>query len=427
MRLHYKKISSLLPFFLVFILLFNPVFTSLASGLEAPADRYQSAYRFFQKAEIFFHRQNLEDSLEYYRRAGDLFAALREQDPAWNSEAIKHRLGKCREQIRRIEETLTERKSWEKPLKIHFLDVGQGDGALIQCPDGSNIVIDGGGISGYSFPVNYLRQAGIKKIDLMIATHPHSDHIGGLPKLLKSFPVDTVLDSGKEHTSELYHRYLETIKASPGTKFKLGRAGDRYRFGKVELLIFHPSSSLLKKINDCSIVVKLKFGKETFLFTGDAEKKAEREIMLRGFNLRSTVLKVGHHGSDTSTTPSFFSAVSPRTAVISVGKGNSFGHPRPEVLRRLQSRGVKIYRTDLQGTIVFISNGNKHRVEFPGKASYPDYDIPPQHEGKIIGNRESMIYHLPGGRYCRKILPEDREYFESEDDAQAAGYRKSWY
>lgn len=426
----FKHIRKFLPFFLILFItigVFSAPISVFPSDSTSPQEIFRSGYDLFRQGKILHHRGELEEALKNYRSAEETWLALGSAHPDWRPEGVGGRLELVREKIRETEAILAEKKSWENPLRIHFIDVGQGDSALIQCPDGSNIVIDGGPMSAYPFLVNYLKRAGIEKIDMMIATHPDGDHIGGFPKLLKTFPVDTVLDSGKEHTTNLYQRYLATIEESTDTEFKLGRAGDRYHFGKVELLLIHPSSRLPSKNNDCSIMLRLRYGSQTFLFTGDAEKKAERESMNRGFPLRSTVLKVGHHGSKSSTSARFLNAVSPRAAVISCGYKNSFGHPAAEVMEKLQMKRIEIYRTDLQGTILLVSNGNEYRVEFPGKAVYPDYEIPPEHEGKIIANKETLIFHPPGSRYYRKVPPEDREYFETEEDALGSGYYKSWY
>ena len=313
----------------------------------------------------------------------------------------------------------------ENPLRVHFIDVGQGDCSLIQCPDGTNILIDGGRIWTYPFLIEYLRNAGVEKIDLMVATHPHSDHYGGLIPVLKAFPVGTVLDPGKDHPTDLYHRFLETIKSLPEVEFKLARAGQRYSFGGAEILIVHPSARLPAHPNDASIVLKLTYGDVSFLFTGDAERVAEMEMMSRGFNLRSTVLKVGHHGSRTSTGTAFLSRVSPRAAVIPVGENNRYGHPHPEVVRRLRLRGVEIFRTDLQGTVLFFSDGRDYRVEFPGKAVYPEYEIPEEKAGRIVANRVTLLYYEPRSPYAVQVPPADRVFFDTAVGAETAGFTRS--
>lgn len=316
---------------------------------------------------------------------------------------------------------------WDNPLRVHFVDVGQGDCSLIQCPDGTTILIDGGRIWTYPFLIEYLREAGVEKIDLMVTTHPHGDHYGGLIQVLKAFPVDTILDSGKEDTTDHYQRYLETVRSLPEVDFKLARAGDRHTFGEVEILIIHPGPRLLPSPNDCSIILKLTYGDVSFLFTGDAERAAEMEAMSRGFNLRSTVLKVGHHGSRTSTGPAFLSRVAPRCAVIPAGENNRYGHPHPEVTRRLKMRGTTIYQTGLEGTILFLTDGRETRVEFPGKAVYPEYEVPEDRASRVIANRETLIYYLPRSPYVSQIPPEHRVYFDTATAAENAGYRRFWW
>lgn len=391
-----------------------------------PGDLYRAADTAYRLAERALRAGDLENSLEHFEFARSAWEAIREGHPDWNPETVEQRLRQTGERIEATAAEVAEKKSWEKPLRVHFIDVGQGDSALIQCPDGSTILIDGGPMNAYPHLIKYLKAAGVEKIDLLIATHPDGDHIGGLLKVLKTFPVATVLDSGKEHTTLTYKRYLEAIKSLPETEFKLGRAGNRFPFGEVELLIVHPGPRLSKDNNDCSIVAKLTYGEDSFLFTGDAEKKAEAEILGRGFRLKSSVLKVGHHGSRSSTSTRFLGSVSPRSAVISVGKNNRYGHPTEEVMRSLEQRRVELYRTDLQGTILMLSNGQEIRVEFPGKAVYPDYPEPEEYEGMVLADRESLIYYFPGSGYRRKIPPEDREYFKTGAEAEAAGYFKGW-
>ena len=261
----------------------------------------------------------------------------------------------------------------ERPLRVHFIDVGHGDSCLIQCPGGENILIDGGsgynrGTQSYDPIVNrYLKSRGVQNLDLVIATHPHSDHVGGLASVLEEFPTKMVIDSGKPHTTNSYRRYLEAVKASPNTKYKLGRAGQVYKFGRVKLTLLHPGNVLLKKLNDCSIVCRLQYGKISFLFTGDAEAKAEQEILKRRYSLRSTVLKVGHHGNETSSTGSFIRAMAPRVAVISCAARKSLVYGDSKVLDRLRTGGASVYRTDECGTIIVESDGKYCNVKVLGK------------------------------------------------------------
>lgn len=391
-----------------------------------PGDLYRAAYNDFRRGERARSAGDPEAALEHFQSARAAWEAVRRGSPGWNPETVELRLRQAAERIGEAEVQLAGKRAWEHPLRVHFIDVGQGDSALVQCPDGSTILIDGGPMGAYPHLVGYLKEAGVEKIDLLIATHPDGDHIGGLIKVLETFPVDTVLDSGKDHTTLTARRYLEAIKARPETRFKLGRAGDRYTFGAVGLQILHPGSSLPKSNNDCSIVARFTYRDVSFLFTGDAEKKAEAELLSRGSPVRSSVLKVGHHGSKSSTSPRFLSSVSPKSAVISAGENNRWGHPTEEVMRSLKERKIEIYRTDLQGTILMVSDGGEIRVEFPGKAVYPDYPVPEEYERMVIANRVSLIYYPPENRYRLKVPPDDRVYFKTGAEAETAGYFKSW-
>jgi competence protein ComEC len=308
-------------------------------------------------------------------------------------------------------------------LKIHFIDVGHGDACLIQTPGGHTILIDGGYSDVADDVVDYIKKAGVKEIDLVIATHPHSDHVGGLTSVLTHFPVKMVLDSGKPHTSVTYQRFLKAVKAGGKIKYVLGRAGQVHRYDAVTISVLSPTEPLSKNLNNCSIVCRLVYGEISVMFTGDAEVAAEKAIMRRNLNIKSTILKVGHHGSDTSTSPTFLRAVAPKVAIISCGRRDSGNSPHAE--STLKGRGVTVYRTDIDGTILVESNGEDYIVKARRQKAYPDYEIPPEHKGKIIGNWKSMIYHLPGGAYYQKVSPESRRYFATEVEAKRAGYRRS--
>ncbi len=394
---------------------------------DSPEDLFREGYLHLKQADRSFYEQDYEEALSGYESVETVLRGIKSDYPDWSTNSIEVRLKKCRERIEATKELIAVNKSWERPLKVHFIDVGQGDSTLIQCPDGTTLLIDGGKIWCYTFLGDYLRRAGVGKIDYLMVSHPHGDHYGGLIKILKTFKVDTLLVSGQKDTTDHYQRFMETVESLKGVKYKLARAGDRYSFGDVELLIMHPSSRLSDSLNDCSIITKLTYGDKSFLFTGDAEEDAELEAIGRGYNMKSTILKVAHHGSRTSTDQYFLSRVSPDEAVICVGKDNGYGHPTPQVLRRLKRGGIKTYRTDLDGTILYLSNGKEHRVELPGKAVYPEYDIPPENQGKAIANRETFIYYKPREELARRVPPEDRIYFDTGAAAEMAGYRRFWY
>ncbi len=402
----------------------------LPSGVlpgDSPEELYREGYLQLKQAERSIYQKDYEKARSCYESVETALQGIKADFPEWSPDLIAARMEKCREGLKEMGKLISEKTSWEHPLKVHFIDVGQGDSILIQPPDGTTILIDGGKIWCYTFLADYLRRAGVKKIDYLIVSHPHGDHYGGLIKILKTFKVDNLLVSGQKDTTDHYQRFMETVDSLKGVKYKLARAGDRYSFGEVELLIMHPSDRLSDNLNDCSIIAKLIYGDVSFLFTGDAEEDAELEAIGRGYNMKSTILKVAHHGSRTSTDQYFLSRISPKEAIISVGEDNGYGHPTPQVLRRLKRGGIKTYRTDLDGTILYLSNGKEYRVELPGKAVYPEYDIPPENRGKAIANRETLIYYKPREELARRVPPEDRIYFDTGAAAEIAGYRRFWY
>ncbi len=247
-------------------------------------------------------------------------------------------------------------------LAVHFIDVGQGDSILVQAPSGKTMLIDGGPADASARLVACLEAEKVSGIDVLVATHPHADHIGGLAEVLRTFPVDLVVDSGKVHTTATYERFL-TLIDQKNIRFRLGRAGDRIDLGPgLDAEILHPSEPLPENMNDCSIVIRLRYGKVGFLFTGDAEREAEGAMLDSGADLSATVLKVAHHGSRTSSSPWFLEAVKPTVAVIMVGAGNSYGHPHRMTLLNLQDYMDRVYRTDLDGDVVMTTDGTTFEV-----------------------------------------------------------------
>lgn len=254
-------------------------------------------------------------------------------------------------------------------LEVIFFDVGQGDSILITTPGKFRILIDGGG-EETTFKsratsreiLSYLRRAGIKRLDTVVLTHAHYDHLGGLIAVLgdKRISIGEVLDTGVPHPSEHYVAFLQAIRERKEIAYRQPKPGEYLQWGKeVTARVLGPLASY-GNLNDSSLVIKLYYGKISFLFTGDAETDAEAAMSKQwGFGLRSTVLKAGHHGSATSSSEDFLRFVSPRLAVISVGGDNRFGHPANETIQRLSRTGTEIYRTDLHGTIGIATNGTE--------------------------------------------------------------------
>jgi competence protein ComEC len=251
-------------------------------------------------------------------------------------------------------------------LTVHFIDVGQGDAILIQSPDGKNMLIDGG--EKNSGVVAYLQSQGVVKLDVVAATHPHSDHIGGLPEVLKAFPVDTVVTNGQEHTTKTYEDFLDAIIAAQAEYVEV-MAGDEIGLGMLSLQVLGPVT-LTDSLNDGSLVLRLLYGEVAFLFTGDAEAKAESMILGAGRPVKANILKVGHHASNTSTTAAFLQAVQPDVAVYSSGVGNRYGHPHAQTIARL-SAVAEVYGTDQHGTVVVTTDGVTYEVMAQKQSAAP--------------------------------------------------------
>ncbi|NLY51467.1 MAG: MBL fold metallo-hydrolase [Firmicutes bacterium] len=248
-------------------------------------------------------------------------------------------------------------------LTIHFLDVGQGDSILIQTPAGANILVDAGDTrAGNQVVVPYLQRLGVKSLDMVVITHPHFDHIGGLIPVLEKFTVGRVLADGQIHTSRTYENLLILIDQK-GIPFRLARAGDKLEIpGLDEVLVLNPQEPFLKGLNNNSVVLAVTYGETSVLLTGDIEAEAERRILEGNIPARANILKVAHHGSRTSSTPEFLEAVQPDTAVISAGADNNYGHPHPETLVNLKAVGSQVFQTSAAGTIIVVSDGSSCRI-----------------------------------------------------------------
>ena len=250
------------------------------------------------------------------------------------------------------------------PLIVKVLDVGQGDATLIRVA-GQTVLVDTGDIEHRDKIVAYLKREGITTIDKVIITHPHADHLGGMPGILENFTVGRIYDSGRTATTALYRQYLSLVNkkkipftvVTPGTEIII--AND------IKLKIFAPDKSFLAdtEMNNNSVVAKLIYNKFSMLLTGDAEKESEA-IMLKTYaaELKSTLLKSGHHGSNTSSTSEFLKAVKADAVIISLGAHNDYHHPHPSTLKKYEQAKLKIYRTDLDGTVSITSDGQTYTI-----------------------------------------------------------------
>lgn len=239
-------------------------------------------------------------------------------------------------------------------FSVHFIDVGQADAALVLC-DGHAMLIDGGNSEDSNLIYSYLKKLSLTHLDYIVCTHAHEDHVGGLSGALNYATVGTAFAPVTSYDSKAFGNFVSYL-AKQNVSITVPSAGDSFTLGCASVKILGPVKSS-DETNNTSIVLRIVYGDTSFLFTGDAEREEEQDILSTGYDMDSTVLKVGHHGSETSTSYVWLREIMPEYAVISVGKGNSYGHPTDAILSRLRDADVKTYRTDMQGDVICASDG----------------------------------------------------------------------
>ncbi len=319
-------------------------------------------------------------------------------------------------------EPVVTQPSEDSFFEVHYLDVGQGDCSLVIC-DGHAMLIDGGEASESSKVYAYLKAHDISHLDYIVATHAHSDHIGGLSGALNYASVDIAFCPVTSYDSKAFESFVKYLEKQ-GVSITVPAVGDSFMLGSSTVQILGPQKNY-DDPNDTSIVLKVTYGDTSFLFTGDAERTAEADILDAGFDVSATVLKVGHHGSDTSTSYPFLREIMPQYAVIQVGKDNSYGHPTEDTMSRLRDADVQVFRNDLQGTIICKSDGlvvefttekNETTQTNPTITTKPDEDIGIEY----IGNKNSKKFHLPT---CANLPAEkNRVFFDTRQSAVDAGF-----
>lgn len=260
------------------------------------------------------------------------------------------------------EEPVSENVSGSAEAQVYFIDVGQGDSELIRLKDsGIDILIDAGTRSTKQELADYLKELGVDDIDILIGTHPHEDHIGGMAKIIEEFPIGTLYlpETSEEMTptTKTYESLLDAAE-SKNVTVRTAAAGDvLLEQGNTSFKVLSPSHTDYDNLNDYSIVTRLKVGDTAFLFQGDAETPVEEEILDSGADVSCDVIKLGHHGSSTSSSRAYLEAANPSAAVISCGVGNEYGHPHRETMDLLEKLSITPYRTDTQKTLLAETDG----------------------------------------------------------------------
>lgn len=331
-------------------------------------------------------------------------------------------------------------------FEVHYIDVGQADASLVLC-DGAAMLIDGGNSADSSLIYSYLKSRAIDHLDYIVCTHAQEDHAGGLSGALNYATVDVALCPVTDDDNAAFQDFVKFL-GQQSVSITVPTPGDSYALGSATIQVLGPISMDEDEPNNTSIVLRVVYGETSFLFTGDAEREEEQEILDAGYMVQSTVLKIGHHGSSSSTSYRFLREVMPLYAVIHVGADNSYGHPTDEVLSRLRDADVKVYRTDLQGSVICTSDGSNVEFTVERNANIdtlaPPTPVPeptaaivapvvpfPEGDGNFdapagteyVLNTNTLIFHCPDCKSVKKMKDKNKQYFTgTREEVLSMGY-----
>lgn len=333
-----------------------------------------------------------------------------------------------------VDNEITDGKSnYSGILKVHFLNVGQADCILLELPNNQKMIVDAGNNEDKDTIISYIDSLGIKRFDYLVGTHPHEDHIGSLDSLINTYEIGSIYMPNISSNTKTFEDVLLAVK-NKGLKINAPTPGSYILNDNqgLSIQVLAPNCNNYEDLNNYSIVLKVKYKDTAFLLTGDAEEISENEILSKGYDVKANVLKVGHHGSSSSTSQRFLNKVNPKYAVISVGQDNKYGHPHDETIAKLNSAGVQVLRTDTDGTIVITSDGGNLTID--KKSSPVKENAPPSAELVIqgsteqngtdsvyIGNKNTKVFHRDTCSYLPD--PKNRVTFTTRDEAINAGYR----
>ncbi len=306
-------------------------------------------------------------------------------------------------------------------MTIHFIDVGQADCALVEC-DGQYMIIDGGNVEDGQMVVSYLKQMGVETLSAVVCSHAHEDHVGGLPAVLSVFKAETVYSPVDSYSTKVFRNFLSKTE-DQGLSVTIPAPGDRFSLGSATVTVLGPVQEY-DDPNETSLILKVSYGDSDFLFTGDMETGAENDMMDHwgeGFDWNVEVLKVGHHGSETSTGYRFLYYTNPTYGVISVGEDNEYGHPHEASMSKLRDAEVVMLRTDKLGHVIATTDGTEISFTWENQNAEPEDVEPADGKHLFFGNKKSKTFHDAD---CKNLPKEDnREDFADYGQAIAEGYK----